>query len=248
MIIRPSHLTSVLLFALICNMPARCEPPGEDAPVICVDPGHPSETSAGTISRDGSLTETHLDWVIAKRLQVLLTNSGYRVVMTKSREPERVTNRRRAEIANHAHAVLFLRLHCDSAPTSGLATYYPDRRGTTQGTTGPSAKVMMESHLAATAIHTRVMKRLVGKLRDRGVHGESATRIGARQGALTGSIFAQVPAVTVEMVVLDNRHDFAFAKSEAGQKALAEALFEGVTSYVDSGKHVDHDAKSLVTP
>lgn len=237
MISRLSHLALLLLVALTSNIPARCDPPASAAyaPVICIDPGHPSETSAGTKSRDGSLTETHLDWIVAKRLQALLTDAGYRVVMTKSLEPERVTNRRRAEIANAAHAALFLRLHCDSAPTNGLATYYPDRRGTTQGVTGPAPRVLVESRLAAKAFHAGVVKMLAGRLRDRGVHGESATRIGARQGALTGSIIAQVPAVTVEMVVLDNRHDFAFAKSETGQKALAEALFSGVTSYVTLG-------------
>jgi len=39
-------------------------------------------------------------------------------------------------------------------------------------------------------------------LKDGGVRGDSKTLIGSKQGALTGSIFSQVPIVTIEMVVL----------------------------------------------
>ena len=202
------------------------------APVVCIDPGHPSETSAGTVSRDGTLTERHMDWIVALRLQKLLVGAKIRVVMTKSSEFETVTNRRRAEIANAAGAILFLRLHCDSAPTQGIAFYYPDRQGRAHGVTGPSADVLASSRRAAAIVHDGAMPVLVGQLRDRGVHGESATLIGARQGALTGSIFSRVPAVTVEMVVLTDEHDFALARTAVGQEALAQALFAGVMAWV----------------
>jgi N-acetylmuramoyl-L-alanine amidase len=238
------------LLLIVLLLPARPIPADEAAPadraatvvsadagrpsetVICIDPGHPSETSAGTVSRDGTLTERHVDWVVALRLRDLLEQSGYRVVLTKSSEQEMVTNQKRAEIANDAHAALFLRLHCDSAATNGLAIYYPDRQGRSHGVVGPSEQVIRDSRSAAVAMHAAVIDALTGKLRDRGVHGESATRIGARQGALTGSIYAHVPAVTVEMVVLDNAHDFALARTESGQNLLARALFAGVIAYV----------------
>jgi N-acetylmuramoyl-L-alanine amidase len=226
--------TLILLGLLLPAKLTRADtaPAGPQAAVVCIDPGHPSETSAGTVSRDGTLTERHVDWVVALRLRDLLEQSGYRVVLTKSSEQEMVKNRTRAEIANDAHAVLFLRLHCDSAPTSGLAIYYPDRQGRVHGAVGPSEQVIRDSRAAAEAMHAAVIGALAGRLRDRGVHGESATLIGARQGALTGSIYARVPTVTVEMVVLDNAHDFALARTEAGQALLARALFAGVAAYV----------------
>ncbi|MFX8945915.1 N-acetylmuramoyl-L-alanine amidase, partial [Acinetobacter baumannii] len=73
-------------------------------------------------------------------------SSNVKVVMTKSSLREKVTNRRRAEIANDAHADLCLRVHADSGGRSGFATYDPDRAATVQGTTGPSQDVLDRSH------------------------------------------------------------------------------------------------------
>ena len=198
---------------------------------VCLDPGHTSETSAGTASRDGKLTERHVNWVVARDLKPLLEAEGARVVMTKRSEGEVVTNRRRAEIANAAHADLFLRLHCDAASDAGLGTYYPDRQGRAHGRTGPSPLVISASHRAALLFHPAVIRALGGALANRGIKGDSATGVGGKQGALTGSIFSQVPALTVEMVVLTNNHDYRFIRVSGGQQRMAHALLAGVEAY-----------------
>ena len=221
-------LISIIL--LVALVPAHAEEP--PLPLrgfsVCLDPGHVSETSAGTVSRDGRLTEAHVNWVIAQRLTCLLRAEGATVIPTKIRESQVVANRRRAEIANAAHADLFLRLHCDSGEQSGIATYYPDRQGRRFGVTGPSLKVMESSRRAARSFQPAVADALRGDLRDAGIKGDSQTGVGGKQGALTGSIFSQVPALTVEMCVLTNAHDYRFMKTYAGQDAMAHALLAGV--------------------
>lgn len=199
--------------------------------VICLDPGHPSEASTGTVSRDGKLTERHVNWLIAQRLTLMLQADGGIVVPTKTREGEIVTNRRRAEIANAVHADLLLRLHCDSGEQSGFATYFPDRQGRRFGITGPSSGVIRASLIAASVFQPAVIGALHGTLRDAGVKGDSQTAIGGRQGALTGSIFSHVPALTVEMCVLTNAHDYKFIRTPAGQEQMAQALRAGVKAY-----------------
>ena len=196
--------------------------------IVCLDPGHTSETSEGTESRDGKLTERHVNWVVAERLTKLLLAEGATVVLTKITENEVVTNRRRAEIANTAHADLFLRLHCDSGEQQGIATYYPDRQGKRFGVTGPSQIVITASRHAAELFHPAVAAALRGELSDAGIKGDSKTGIGSKQGALTGSIFSKVPALTVEMCVLTNTHDYRFIRTSAGQEAMAHALLAGV--------------------
>lgn len=203
---------------------------------ICVDPGHTSETSEGTASRDGRLTERHVNWVVGKRLEQLLVLAGATVVMTKQSENQIVTNRRRAEIANAAHARLFLRLHCDAGNQSGLATYYPDRQGKRFGVTGPSPAIIAASRAAARRFHPAVIRALNGAIKDDGIKGDSATHVGGQQGALTGSIFAHVPALTVEMVVLTNAHDYAFIRKPQGEDKMARALLAGVEAFVASPK------------
>ncbi len=221
-------LLSLLLLAVLA--PAHAAGPLTGY-VVCVDPGHTSETSEGTASRDGKLTERHVNWVVGQKLTALLRAEGATVVVTKAAENQIVTNRRRAEIANAAHAALFLRLHCDSGEQSGLATYYPDRQGRRFGVTGPSPAVMAASHQAAQIFQPAVIAALHGSLKNAGIKGDSKTGVGGKQGALTGSIFAQVPALTVEMCVLTNAHDYKFIRTAAGQEEMAHALLAGVEAY-----------------
>ena len=221
-----------LLFALLLIFALAPAVTAQSGPLagftVCLDPGHTSETSAGTVSRDGKLTERHVNWLVAQDLKPLLIAAGAQVTMTKTSENEVVTNRRRAEIANAAHATLFLRLHCDAASDSGIATFYPDRQGRAHGRTGPSPVVIAASHRAALAFHPAVIAALGGALADRGIKGDSATGVGGKQGALTGSIFSQVPALTIEMVVLTDDHDYRFIRTRAGQQRMARALLAGV--------------------
>ncbi len=197
---------------------------------ICIDPGHPSETSAGCTGPSG-VAENHINWVIALKLREKLAAHGAAVVMTKSSEKENVTNRKRAEIANAAGADIMIRLHCDAASRSGFSLYYPDRTGTKYGHTGPPASVREASREAAKALHTGMQNSLAGTLPSRGVHGDSSTYVGSKQGALTGSIFAEVPTVTIEMCVLTVASDERFINSSAGQAAMVNALYAGLETY-----------------
>jgi len=43
---------------------------GGEPPVVCIDPGHPSEVNSGMTVQNGT-TETHIDWVVAQQLQKL---------------------------------------------------------------------------------------------------------------------------------------------------------------------------------
>lgn len=193
---------------------------------ICIDPGHPSEVGPGT--RGKKITEMRAVWLVGQKLERRLKARGMKVVMTKSREKEKVTNRRRAEIANQAQADLMIRLHCDAQSGRGFATYYPDRAGRAQGRTGPSPEVLRQSKLAATAFHSEAARVLRGHLPVLGLYTDRRTKIGAQQGALTGSIFSEVPVLLVELVVLTHPQDEAFILTDAGQEKLAEALEMGI--------------------
>ena len=200
---------------------------GSERPVIALDPGHPSETAAGNVVQHGT-TEVHIAWVVAVQLRDALRARGYDVVMTKQSETQLVTNRERAEIGNRAKAVLMLRLHLDASSDSGFALYYPDRQGTVNGDTGPSPDVITRSRQAAIAVHAGMAPILSGHLKDGGVRGDSRTLVGSRQGALTGSIYSEIPAVLVEMATLSNARDAAFMKSEEGQELMVRALIRGI--------------------
>ncbi len=203
---------------------------------VCIDPGHPSEVNSGNAVQNGT-TETHIDWAVAKKLQKALISKGFRVVMTKKHESQLVRNRSRAQIANRAKASLMVRLHCDTGNDRGFAVYYPDRTGTISGVTGPDENVRLQSRNAAESLAVEMEKELGGDLKNGGVRGDSKTFVGGKQGALTGSVFSKVPIVTIEMVTLSRSADAIFIKSEAGQNKMAQAIANGIESFLKLSSH-----------
>jgi len=210
------------------------------AQVVCIDPGHPSEVNPGYTVQNGT-TETHVDWLVAKRLEKLLQQKGFTVVLTKSAERQLVRNKERALIANRANAAVMVRLHCDSSTSRGYALYYPDRTGVKEGVRGPSSEIQSQSRKAAAAIAVEMQRVLATFLKFDGVKGDSKTFVGGKQGVLTGSIFSKVPVVTIEMVVLSNPDDARFIKSASGLDKMAEAIAAGIARFVRPGGQVgDH--------
>ncbi|GAB4276577.1 MAG: hypothetical protein Kow0029_18680 [Candidatus Rifleibacteriota bacterium] len=208
------------------------QPPDKTLPnIIVIDPGHPSETSNGCAHH--GLTELQICWDVALKLEKLLTAlPDVKVIKTKEKADQFVTNKERAEIANAAKANLMIRLHCDSGKGTGCTLYYPDKPGTKMGFTGPSQEVIAQSLKAAEAIQTGLAKTLKDKLQVNPIKTDSDTYVGSRQGALTGSIFSRVPTVVIEMVYLNNASDAAFIKDEAGQNLMAKALLEGIKEFI----------------
>jgi N-acetylmuramoyl-L-alanine amidase len=195
---------------------------------VCLDPGHPSEVGRGT--RGKKLAEMKVVWDMAMLLKPRLEKLGANVVLTKASIGQLVTNRARAEVANKAGADLMLRLHCDAAAGSGFASFYPTQPGKAHGVSGPSKEMLAKVAPMAKRFHRSLAKSMKGKLNDLGLKSDLKTAVGAKQGALTGSIFSDVPAILVELVVLTNPKDEAFIASKKGQRFYAAALAQAVVA------------------
>lgn len=202
---------------------------------ICIDPGHPSEIGIGTKGK--SITEVQLCWDVAQLLKGKLEAAGHKVILTKSSVLTKVTNLKRATIANQAKADLMVRLHADYAPgESGFSTYYADRQGKDGKVTGPSKSVLAQVKPMAEAFHVAATQSLRGSVRDRGLKTDRKTKVGSERGALIGSIHSAVPSILVEMVVLNSPKDDAFAASQRGKEKLAEALYRGTIAALQARK------------
>ncbi len=203
--------------------------------IVCIDPGHPSETSAGAAAH--GLTENRLNWQVALRLGARLQKLGIPYVLTKQSEKQHVTNRRRAEIANGANAYhipcsAFIRLHCDAGGGSGFSWYYPDRAGSKQGVTGPPRDVQIASRQLAHTLNEAMKPILKGSLPANSIKTDASTFVGGKQGGvLTGSIFSRVPTSLIEMCFITNKRDAQFLGSAAGQDKMAEALAAGIVAW-----------------
>lgn len=203
---------------------------GVHHPRICIDPGHPSEVGPGT--RGKHLTEIRAAWLVSKQLAKKLRADGYFVKLTKSSEDQFVKNRKRAQIANSFKADLLVRLHCDSSTKSGFAVYYPDRKGSAAGYSGPSDKVIEQSTLLSHKFFAAFTKVIGSSLVNNGLMPDIKTAVGSKQGALTGSIFSQVPVLLVEMVTLTQPSDEAFLANTSSRRKMVQALERGVLAAV----------------
>jgi len=203
--------------------------------VVCIDPGHPSETARGA-SANG-LVENTLNWQVALRLKRRLDRLTIASVLTKNSLNQMVTNRRRAEIANGDNTYrvpcsLFIRLHCDAGGGSGFTWYYPDRAGTKYGVSGPPREVQLQSREAARVLGEAMKPVLRGSLQANPIKTDAATGVGGKQGGvLTGSIFARVPTALIEMCFITNKRDARFIASAAGQEKMAMALERGIVGW-----------------
>lgn len=231
----------VVLGALLClssTRSAQSRPQNQPKArpfIVCIDPGHPSETAEG--AEAGGLSENTLNWQVAIRLATRLNALGIQWVSTKNSLHERVTNRRRAEIANganiyHTPCAIFIRLHCDEGAGRGFTWYYPDRAARKYGVYGPSREVQIQSRAAAQTMNSTMIPLLRGSLAPNPVKTDAATGVGGTQGGvLTGSIFARVPTALIEMCFINKRSDARFIGSAAGQDRMAQALASGIVAW-----------------
>lgn len=203
--------------------------------ILTLDPGHPSEISDG--ANANGLSENTLNWQVAVRLAAKLNKAGIPYVVTKTKIKQRVTNKRRAEIANGANryrakTAAFIRLHCDEGGGSGFDWYYPDRAGRKGGVTGPSKIVQQNSRALAWTMNDAMKPVLRGSLKSNPIKTDAATFVGGKQGGvLTGSIYSQVPTALLEMCFINRKADARFMASAAGQDKMAEALLAGIKKW-----------------
>lgn len=200
------------------------------AQTVILDPGHPSEVGNGTKGK--ITTEVHVAWTVANQVKVELEKHGYKVLLTKAKEATFVRNKDRADIANQAKASLMLRLHCDAANGTGFTVFYPDQQGTSGKHKGPTPALLKRIKPIATQFHQTLSKAVGSVFRDNGLLPDSRTLVGSKQGALTGSIFAKVPVVLVEMCVLTNEADEAKILSKRGREAMVRGLVAAVRAAV----------------
>ena len=221
-------LTFFIVSFLLCSMRQTTA-----SEVVCLDPGHPSETSAG--AQVGDLREATINWQVAVLVRDLLAVDHVRVVMTKSYEKQFITNANRAKIANDSHSAAFIRLHCDDGSGTGFTWYYPDRTGHKNGVTGPPPEICRASHDLATSLNASMTDSLLDVLESNPVKTDASTFVGAHQGGvLTGSIYSRVPTALIEMCYLNQPRDAAFIASVHGREIMAGAIASAIEKYLET--------------
>jgi N-acetylmuramoyl-L-alanine amidase len=202
--------------------------------VIVLDPGHGGKDT-GTQNTALKLDEKVFALDVAKRLNTLLVQQGYTVVMTRT-DDRFVELPQRAEIANKAGADLFISIHFNAvggAPTvRGSETYFMTpqyQRSTGSAKSSPSDKELNPGNandpwnaLLGYQLHASMLTKL-----------ESADR-GLKHARFAVLRLVKCPAVLVEGGYLSNTDEAKKIATPAYRQAMAEAFAQGVRSYAQA--------------
>ncbi len=202
--------------------------------VVVIDPGHQAhansglepvgpgsstkkeKVSSGTAGVVTGIPESRLVLTVGLKLRDSLKAHGIKVVMTRTSQDVDLTNIARAQIANAAHADLFVRIHADGATgssTNGIHVLYP---ATTKGWTDDIAAASKK----AASIAQRDLVAATGA-KDRGIDARSD---------MTGFNWSDVPVILPEIGFMTNpAEDRALATASYQDKivkGLAQAILE----------------------
>ena len=203
--------------------------------IIVLDPGHSSVVnggtepigpgaseqkaadSAGTRGVASGLTEYELNMQIALKLQVVLEERGYTVILTRPDNYTGISCSERAQIANNAGADVFLRIHADGSDSSSAAgamgicitssnPYVPGMYSESRRLTD----CVLNEYVASTGLSSRSV-------------WETDT--------MTGNNWATVPTTLLEMGFMTNANEDSLMADPAFQDKMVEGMANGLDRF-----------------
>ncbi len=218
---------------------------------IVIDAGHGGHDT-GTIGPTG-LMEKDLCLDVALRLGKIIKQRlpGAEVVFTRA-DDSFIPLEERTAIANEAHADLFISIHANSSQdhgARGIETYYLNLKGS------PEAMEVAARENAVSNVGVHDLEDLIKKIARNEKIDESkefaediqnslATRVqktaktvknrGVRKAPFVVLIGADMPSILTEISFLSNPADEQLLKKPEHRQRVAEGLYQGVASYLQS--------------
>ena len=207
--------------------------------VVVIDPGHQAKgdssgepigpgssqtkakVSSGTAGVVTGAPESQLVLTVSLKLRDLLVAEGIKVVMTRTTENVNLSNIQRAQIANEAHADLFVRIHADGSTdhsVAGIHVLYPV---SIKGWTDDIAEA---SKRAATLAQKDLIAATGAK--DRGIDARSD---------MTGFNWSDVPVILPEIGFMTNSAEDRLLATAAYQEKIVQGLNKAILSFLGVG-------------
>lgn len=181
-----------------------------------------SETKAkvtgGTTGTTTGLREYELNLQVAEKLEEILNDRGYEVVMVRTSHDVDMSNSERAKVANEAGADVFIRIHANGSGDSsvnGAMTICQTPSNPYNGGIYEQSRALSDCVLDAFVEKTGAKKQYVWET-----------------DTMSGINWASVPTTIIEMGYMTNPAEDQNMASEDYQYLMAEGMADGIDRFL----------------
>lgn len=177
-----------------------------------------AKVTGGTTGRTTGLKEYELNLQVALKLEKILLERGYEVLMVRTVHEVNMSNSERAAVANEADADVFIRIHAngsDNSSVNGAMTICQTRSNPYNGELYEQSRALSDCVLEAFVEKTGAKKQRVWET-----------------DMMSGINWANVPTTIVEMGYMTNPTEDQNMASEEYQDLMAEGMADGIDRFL----------------